>query len=107
MSRAGERCTEIEVRHGLVGLQGDGLAEGPGCSAQVLLRAVPDAFSQQLRVRITRLRGDAGLPLRDLASPLLRHPTILRHLPLPLHLLVIHRVPLPSGRVPWAVDTAP
>eukprot|EP00964_Phaeocystis_antarctica_P135604 scaffold99951_cov63-Phaeocystis_antarctica.AAC.6 len=28
--RGGERCTEVGVRHGLVGPQGDGLAEGLG-----------------------------------------------------------------------------
>eukprot|EP00964_Phaeocystis_antarctica_P128379 scaffold92156_cov66-Phaeocystis_antarctica.AAC.5 len=105
--RAVERFTEVGVRRGLVGIQGDGLAVGLGCSAPVLLRGVPRAISQQLFVRIARLCGDAGLHLRGLASPLLRHPSVLRPLPMPLHLLVIHRVPLPSARVPRAVDAAP
>eukprot|EP00964_Phaeocystis_antarctica_P082758 scaffold51973_cov69-Phaeocystis_antarctica.AAC.1 len=96
--RVGERCTEVVVRLGLVGPQGDGLAVGPGCSACVLLRVVPDALSQQLVVRVARLRGEPGHPLRDLASLLLRHPAILRLLPKTLHLLVIHRVPLPRAR---------
>eukprot|EP00964_Phaeocystis_antarctica_P002424 scaffold1260_cov51-Phaeocystis_antarctica.AAC.1 len=91
----------------MVGPQRDGLAEGPGCSARVLLRAVPRAFSQQLIVRVARLSGATGLALRDLAIPLLPHPSIIKRLPTPLHLLVVHRVPLPSGRVPRAVDAAP
>eukprot|EP00964_Phaeocystis_antarctica_P008711 scaffold4719_cov55-Phaeocystis_antarctica.AAC.2 len=105
--RAGERCTEAEVRLGLVGPQGDGLAVGPGGSACILLREVPRAFSQQPLVLVARLRGVPCCPLRDLAIPLLHHPTILSPLPMHLHLLVIHRVPLPSARVPRAVDAAP
>eukprot|EP00964_Phaeocystis_antarctica_P064590 scaffold38863_cov63-Phaeocystis_antarctica.AAC.2 len=105
--RVGERCTEVVVRHGLVGPQCNGLAEGPGCSACVPLRGVPRAFSQQLIVRIARLRGVPGCLLRDLALPLLHHPSILRHFPLPLHLLVIHGVQLPGARVARAVDAAP
>eukprot|EP00964_Phaeocystis_antarctica_P124471 scaffold88110_cov53-Phaeocystis_antarctica.AAC.3 len=105
--RVGEHCTEVEVRCGDVGPQGDGLAEGPGRSACVLLGKVPRALSQQLIVRVARLRGVPGCQICDLAIPLLRHPTILRHLPMPLHLLVIHRVQLPSARVPRTVDAAP
>eukprot|EP00964_Phaeocystis_antarctica_P039238 scaffold22445_cov73-Phaeocystis_antarctica.AAC.10 len=96
--RADEHGTEVEVRCGRVGLQGDCLAVDPGCSAPVLLRAVPDALSHQLIVRVARLSGVPGCLLRNLAMPLLRHPAILSHLPVPLHLLVIHRVPLPSAR---------
>merc|ERR1719345_304680 len=62
--RAGERCTEVEVRLGPVGPQGDGLAEGPGGSACVLLRAVPDTLSHQLIVRVARPRGAPGCLLR-------------------------------------------
>eukprot|EP00964_Phaeocystis_antarctica_P042692 scaffold24476_cov62-Phaeocystis_antarctica.AAC.5 len=105
--RAVERCTEVEVRHGLIGPQGDGLAVGPGFSAVVSLRGVTDALSQQLHVLIARLRGVPGCLLRDLAIPLLHHASILIHLPVLLQLLVIHRVALPSARVPWAVDAAP
>eukprot|EP00964_Phaeocystis_antarctica_P027819 scaffold15690_cov66-Phaeocystis_antarctica.AAC.1 len=105
--RAGERCTEVEVRRGLVGPQRDGLAVGPGCSAHVLLRGVPNTVSHQLLVRVARLRGVPGCLLRGLAIPLLHNPAILRPLPLHLQLLVVHRVQLPSARVPWAVDTAP
>eukprot|EP00964_Phaeocystis_antarctica_P043986 scaffold25251_cov65-Phaeocystis_antarctica.AAC.4 len=68
--RAVEHGTEVVVRHGVVGPQGDGLAEGPGCSAPVLLRAVPRALSQQLLVRVARLRSVPGRLLCDLASPL-------------------------------------
>eukprot|EP00964_Phaeocystis_antarctica_P152813 scaffold120862_cov69-Phaeocystis_antarctica.AAC.1 len=75
--RVGERSTEVEVRHGLVGPQGDGLAVGPGCPAVVLLRVVPRAIGQQLIVRVARLRGFPGQLLCSLASPLLRHPSIL------------------------------
>ena len=39
--RVAERHTELEVRHRLVGPQGDGLAEGPGCSVPVLPRGAP------------------------------------------------------------------
>eukprot|EP00964_Phaeocystis_antarctica_P044854 scaffold25789_cov51-Phaeocystis_antarctica.AAC.2 len=102
-----EHCTEVVVRRGLVRPQGDGLAVGLPCSAPVLLRGVPRALSTQLIVLVARLRGDAGLLLRDLPFPLLPHPSILRHPPTRLHLLVIHRVPLPSARVPRAVDAAP
>eukprot|EP00964_Phaeocystis_antarctica_P006092 scaffold3326_cov59-Phaeocystis_antarctica.AAC.1 len=86
--RAVERCTEVVVRHGLVGPQRDGLAVGPGCSACVVLGNVPRALCQQLIVLVARLRGAPGLPLRDLAIPLLHHATILCHLPMPLHRLV-------------------
>eukprot|EP00964_Phaeocystis_antarctica_P021260 scaffold11785_cov53-Phaeocystis_antarctica.AAC.4 len=65
--RVVEHCGEVEVRHGLVGPQGDGLAVGPACSAPVLLRVVPKTLGQQLRVLVARLRGGAGLPLRLLA----------------------------------------
>eukprot|EP00964_Phaeocystis_antarctica_P082662 scaffold51873_cov69-Phaeocystis_antarctica.AAC.4 len=105
--RAVERCTEVEVRIGPVGPQRDGLAEGPGCSAVVILSAVPHTLSQQLVVLVARLRGVPGHLLRDLAIPLMHHSTILRRLPVLLHRLVVHRVPLPSGRVPGAVDAAP
>ena len=44
--RTRKRVAEVEVRPRLVGPQGDGLAVGPGCSAQVLIRLVPDALSQ-------------------------------------------------------------
>eukprot|EP00964_Phaeocystis_antarctica_P043571 scaffold25006_cov64-Phaeocystis_antarctica.AAC.2 len=104
--RAVQRCTEAVVRLGLGGPQGDGLAAGPGCSAPVLLRGVLRALSQQLRVRVARLRGAPGCLLRDLAILLLHHPTILRQPPMHLQPLVIHRVPLPSARVPGAVDAA-
>eukprot|EP00964_Phaeocystis_antarctica_P085143 scaffold53730_cov41-Phaeocystis_antarctica.AAC.2 len=50
--RVGEHCTEVEVRCGLVGPQGDGLAVGLACFPPVLLRAVPCALRQQLRVRV-------------------------------------------------------
>eukprot|EP00964_Phaeocystis_antarctica_P020114 scaffold11111_cov53-Phaeocystis_antarctica.AAC.1 len=43
--RVVERCTEVVVRLGPVGPQGDGLAVGPGCFAVVLLRLVPRALS--------------------------------------------------------------
>eukprot|EP00964_Phaeocystis_antarctica_P082846 scaffold52034_cov54-Phaeocystis_antarctica.AAC.3 len=106
MPRVGERCTEVVVRHGLVGPQGDGFAEGPGCPARILLRAMPQALSQQLRVLVARLRGDAGLPLRVLAILLLHRPTILIHLPLLPHLLVKRPVQIPSSRVRRAVHAA-
>eukprot|EP00964_Phaeocystis_antarctica_P148925 scaffold115910_cov63-Phaeocystis_antarctica.AAC.1 len=86
--RVAERCTEVVVRRGPIGPQGDGLAVGPGCSAPVLFRAVPRAHSHQLVVRVARLRSEPGCPLRGLALPLLMHPTILPLLPVPLHLLV-------------------
>eukprot|EP00964_Phaeocystis_antarctica_P020618 scaffold11403_cov64-Phaeocystis_antarctica.AAC.1 len=82
-----ERCTEAVVRLGLAGPQGNGLAVGPGCSAPIKLRGVPRAISQQLLVRVARLRGAPGCVLRGLAIPLLHHPSILRALPMPLHLL--------------------
>eukprot|EP00964_Phaeocystis_antarctica_P044808 scaffold25766_cov58-Phaeocystis_antarctica.AAC.2 len=88
VTRVRERVTEVVVRHGLVGPQGDGLAVGLGCFAPVLLRGVPNALSYQLRVRIARLRGLPGLPLRGLAILLLRRPTILPTLPLLPQLLV-------------------
>eukprot|EP00964_Phaeocystis_antarctica_P089043 scaffold56739_cov66-Phaeocystis_antarctica.AAC.4 len=90
VSRVAEHSAEVEVRRGHVGPQGDGLAVGLGCSAPVLLRGVPQALSQQLHVRITRLRSDAGLLLRGLASP---------HLPAPPHIFVKCPVHLPSARV--------
>eukprot|EP00964_Phaeocystis_antarctica_P023071 scaffold12880_cov59-Phaeocystis_antarctica.AAC.1 len=105
--RLGEHVGEVEVRHGVVGLQGYGLAVGPACSAPVLLRGVPHALSQQLLVLVARLRGVPGLLLRDLAIPLLHHPAILPHLPAPLLLLVIRHVQLRSARAPRAVDAAP
>eukprot|EP00964_Phaeocystis_antarctica_P084889 scaffold53559_cov66-Phaeocystis_antarctica.AAC.2 len=97
--RAGEHCTKVVVRHGLVWPQGDGLAVGPGFFAVVPLKGVPRTLSHQPIVRVARLRGDAGLPLRGLAIPLLRRPTILLRLPLLPHLLVKHPVQLPSTRV--------
>eukprot|EP00964_Phaeocystis_antarctica_P105185 scaffold70237_cov57-Phaeocystis_antarctica.AAC.2 len=105
--RVHEHATEAGVRAGLVGPQGDGLTICPGCSAPVVLGTVLHALSHQLRVRIARLRGEAGLPLRSLASPLLQHPAIILQVPLRLHLLVIHRVQLPRARVPRALDAAP
>eukprot|EP00964_Phaeocystis_antarctica_P079005 scaffold49168_cov66-Phaeocystis_antarctica.AAC.1 len=104
--RGGEHDAEVGVRPRLVGLQGDGLAVGLGCSAPVLLRAIPRALSQQLIILVARLRGAPGLPLRDLAIPLLRHPTILRRLPELPQLLVKHPVQLPSARVRRAVLAA-
>eukprot|EP00964_Phaeocystis_antarctica_P078636 scaffold48910_cov56-Phaeocystis_antarctica.AAC.6 len=86
--RDAKRCTKVEVRIGLVGRQGDGLAVGPGYFSPVLLGVVPRALSQQLRVLVARLRGEASLLLCDLAIPLLRRPTILHLLPLLPHLLV-------------------
>eukprot|EP00964_Phaeocystis_antarctica_P038486 scaffold22009_cov62-Phaeocystis_antarctica.AAC.3 len=105
--RVVERCTEAEVRVGPVGPQRDGLAVGLGFSTPVILRGVPHTLSQQLLVLVARLCGVPGLPLRNLALPLLHHPAILRLRPVPLHRLVVHRVPLPSARVPRAVDAAP
>eukprot|EP00964_Phaeocystis_antarctica_P109699 scaffold74140_cov66-Phaeocystis_antarctica.AAC.4 len=104
--RVGEHCSEVVVRTGLVGPQGDGLAVGLGCSARVLLRAVPNALSQQLRVLVARLRGVPGLPLRVLTIPLLRRPTILVPLPHLPQLLVKRPVQLPSAGVCRAVDPA-
>eukprot|EP00964_Phaeocystis_antarctica_P016863 scaffold9290_cov63-Phaeocystis_antarctica.AAC.8 len=105
--RSGERCTEVVVRFGLVGPQGDGLAEGSGCSAPVLFGAVPRALSQQLIVLVARLLGEPGPLLRDLAILLKPLSTILPFLLLRFHLLVIRRVELPSARVPRALDAAP
>eukprot|EP00964_Phaeocystis_antarctica_P030545 scaffold17248_cov62-Phaeocystis_antarctica.AAC.2 len=64
------------------------------------------ALSQQLRVLVARLRGAPGSLLRELALPLLRHPTIRRVLPLFPQLLVKHPVQLPSARVRRAVLAA-
>eukprot|EP00964_Phaeocystis_antarctica_P048750 scaffold28224_cov58-Phaeocystis_antarctica.AAC.3 len=104
--RGAERCTEVVVRLGPVGPQGDGLAVGPGCSAPVPLRAVLHAPSQQLRVLVARLRGALGLLLRGLAVPPLHRPTILIPLPILPHLLVKRPVQLPSTRVRRAVHAA-
>eukprot|EP00964_Phaeocystis_antarctica_P092264 scaffold59316_cov53-Phaeocystis_antarctica.AAC.4 len=104
--RVVEHYTEVDVRRGLVGLQGDGLAVGLACFAPVLLGYVPSALSQQLQVLVARLRGAPGLPLRDLAIPLLHCPTILIPLPLLPHLLVKRPVQLPSARVRRAVLAA-
>eukprot|EP00964_Phaeocystis_antarctica_P111969 scaffold76205_cov59-Phaeocystis_antarctica.AAC.5 len=101
--REGERSTEVVVRVGLVGPQGDGLAVGPGCFARVPLRAVPHALRHQLIVLVARLRGVPGLPLRELAVPLQRCPTILPRLALLPQLLVKRPVQLPSARVRRAV----
>eukprot|EP00964_Phaeocystis_antarctica_P017678 scaffold9782_cov58-Phaeocystis_antarctica.AAC.3 len=79
--RVGEHCTEVVIRLGQVGPQGDGLAVGLGCFARVLLRAVPRALRHQLHVLVARLRGDASCLLRGLAILLLRRPTILPPLP--------------------------
>eukprot|EP00964_Phaeocystis_antarctica_P039870 scaffold22792_cov64-Phaeocystis_antarctica.AAC.2 len=104
--RVGEHGTEVVVRHGLVGPQGDGLAVDLACSAPVLLRHVPRALSHQLIVRVARLCGKAGHLLRGLAIPLLRRPTILPLLPLLPQLLVKRPVQLPSDRVRRTVDAA-
>eukprot|EP00964_Phaeocystis_antarctica_P121555 scaffold85212_cov55-Phaeocystis_antarctica.AAC.2 len=104
--RVREHATEAEVRLGLVGPQGDGLAVGLGCFAPVLLRGVPPALSEQLRVRVARLRGEAGPLPRDLASPLLPHPAILLLLPQLPHPLVKRPVQLPNAGVRRAVDAA-
>eukprot|EP00964_Phaeocystis_antarctica_P058480 scaffold34687_cov63-Phaeocystis_antarctica.AAC.6 len=74
------------------------LHRGPGFSAPVVLRPVLHAISEQLVVRVARLRGATGLPLRGLAIPLLHDPSILHPLPIALYILVIHRVQLPSAR---------
>eukprot|EP00964_Phaeocystis_antarctica_P077759 scaffold48314_cov51-Phaeocystis_antarctica.AAC.2 len=101
--RVREHCTEVVVRLGFVGPQGDGLAAGLGCSAPVLLRGVPRALSHQLIVLVAGPRGVAGLPLRGLAIPLLHRPTILVRLPIFPQLLVKHPVQLPRARVRRAV----
>eukprot|EP00964_Phaeocystis_antarctica_P056675 scaffold33453_cov53-Phaeocystis_antarctica.AAC.2 len=72
--RVDEHCTEVGVRRGRVGPQGDGLAVDLGCSAPITLRGVPSRLSYQLRVRVARLHGVAGLPLRELALLLLPTP---------------------------------
>eukprot|EP00964_Phaeocystis_antarctica_P149698 scaffold116913_cov57-Phaeocystis_antarctica.AAC.2 len=43
--RVGEHDTEVVVRRGLIGPQGDGLTIGLGCFARVLRRGVPHALS--------------------------------------------------------------
>eukprot|EP00964_Phaeocystis_antarctica_P125756 scaffold89428_cov63-Phaeocystis_antarctica.AAC.4 len=104
--RVVEHYTEVDVRRGLVGPQGDGLAVGLACFAPVLLRGVPRALSQQLTPLVAHQRGVPGQLLRDLASSLLRLPTILAHLPLLPQLLVKRPVQLPSARVGRAVLAA-
>eukprot|EP00964_Phaeocystis_antarctica_P104274 scaffold69417_cov66-Phaeocystis_antarctica.AAC.1 len=98
-----ERCTEVVVRQGPVGPQGDGLAVGLGCSAHIPLRGVPYAFSHQLIVLVARPRGEAGVRLRGLAILLLPYPAILSLLPPLPHLLVKRPVQLPRARVRRAV----
>eukprot|EP00964_Phaeocystis_antarctica_P020115 scaffold11111_cov53-Phaeocystis_antarctica.AAC.2 len=56
-------------------------------------------------VLVARLSGAPGLPLRGLANPLLHHPSILSGPPIPLHRLVVHRVPLPRARHQYVVGT--
>eukprot|EP00964_Phaeocystis_antarctica_P042685 scaffold24472_cov63-Phaeocystis_antarctica.AAC.3 len=92
------RGAAVRPPRGAPSCRGDGLAEGLTCSAPVFLRGVPRALSHQLVVRIARQRGEAGLPLRELALPLLVHPTVIRHLPLLPQLLVKHPVQLPCAR---------
>eukprot|EP00964_Phaeocystis_antarctica_P064122 scaffold38548_cov53-Phaeocystis_antarctica.AAC.6 len=92
------RGTAVRPQPGAPRHRGDGLTVGPGCPAQVLVRVVPDARSQQLFVLVARQRGQPGSLLRDLAIPLLRHPAIFPPPPLPLLLLVIHYVQLHSAR---------
>eukprot|EP00964_Phaeocystis_antarctica_P033598 scaffold19054_cov65-Phaeocystis_antarctica.AAC.2 len=104
--RVVEHVTEVEVRIGLVGPQGDGLAVGLACFAPVQLRGVPRALSQELRVLVARLRGNAGRLLRGLALPLLCRPTIRLQLPLLPHPLMKRPVQLPSARVRRTVDAA-
>eukprot|EP00964_Phaeocystis_antarctica_P078248 scaffold48662_cov49-Phaeocystis_antarctica.AAC.1 len=104
--RVTEHSTKVVVRRGLVGLQGDGFAVGPGCSAVVPLRAVPRAVSHQLIPFVARLRGEVGLLLRGLAIQPLPHPTIVIELSLLPHLLVEHPVQLPRARVRRAVLAA-
>eukprot|EP00964_Phaeocystis_antarctica_P064049 scaffold38490_cov62-Phaeocystis_antarctica.AAC.4 len=105
--RVTERCTEVAVRLGPVGPQCDGFTVDLGFFTPVLFDGVPHALGQQLLVLVAGLRGNQGCLLRDLAIQLLHNPSILIHLPMHLHLLVIHRVPLPSARVSRAVDAAP
>eukprot|EP00964_Phaeocystis_antarctica_P073644 scaffold45202_cov74-Phaeocystis_antarctica.AAC.3 len=104
--RADEHHTEVHVRLGPVGPQGDGLAVGSGCSAPIQLRGVPRALSQELRVLVARLRGDAGVALRGLALPLLHRPTILLQLPLLPQPLVERPMHIPRARVRRAVHAA-
>eukprot|EP00964_Phaeocystis_antarctica_P069181 scaffold41979_cov64-Phaeocystis_antarctica.AAC.3 len=106
VTRVGEHGTEVVVRHGLVGLQGDGPAVGLACFAPVLPGEVSRALSQQLIVLVARLRGAPGLPLRDLAIPLLQHPAILPRPPRLPQFLVKRPVQLPSARVRRAVHAA-
>eukprot|EP00964_Phaeocystis_antarctica_P138533 scaffold103204_cov60-Phaeocystis_antarctica.AAC.3 len=106
MPRVTEHCTEVVVCRGTVGPQGDGLAVGLGGSAPVLLRLVPRALSQQLRVHVARLSGAPGRPFCGLLIPLLRRPAILPCLPLLPQLLVEHPVQLPRARVRRAVHPA-
>eukprot|EP00964_Phaeocystis_antarctica_P028384 scaffold16007_cov65-Phaeocystis_antarctica.AAC.4 len=95
-----EHSTEVVVRRGLVGPQGDGLA------VAVLFRGIPCAISHKPNPLVARLRGEAGRPLRGLAIPLLPRPTILLSLPRLPQVLVERPVQLPSARVRRAVDTA-
>eukprot|EP00964_Phaeocystis_antarctica_P080184 scaffold50058_cov60-Phaeocystis_antarctica.AAC.4 len=105
--RVGKLVAEVEIRRGVVGPQGDGLAVGPGCSAAILPRGVPDTLSHQPQVLVARLRGAPGLTLRELAIPLPPRPTtLLPLLPLLPQLLVEHPVQLPRARVRRAVDVA-
>eukprot|EP00964_Phaeocystis_antarctica_P071810 scaffold43864_cov59-Phaeocystis_antarctica.AAC.4 len=64
------------------------------------------ASRHKLLVRVTQLLSAPGLPLRELAHPLLHHPTILVLLPLLPQPLVKRPVQLPSARVRRAVDAA-
>ena len=91
----------------LVRPQRDGLAVGPGCSAPVLFRGVPQALSQNRIVLVARLHGEPGMLVCSLTMIPLTHPTILtRPLVLPL-LLVKYFVQVPSERVRRAVEAAP
>eukprot|EP00964_Phaeocystis_antarctica_P125237 scaffold88861_cov60-Phaeocystis_antarctica.AAC.4 len=101
-----EHCSEVIVRVGCLGPQGDGLAVGLACSAPVLLREVTRARTYQFIVHVARLLGDPGCPSRDLAKLLLHHPAILVLLPLLPQPLVEHPVHIPSARVRWAVHAA-
>eukprot|EP00964_Phaeocystis_antarctica_P108783 scaffold73307_cov67-Phaeocystis_antarctica.AAC.2 len=90
--RGAERVAEVEVRHGLVGPQGDGLAVCLGCPAAVLLRGIPYPLSHQLIVLVTRPGGLPGRLLRDHAIRLQPLPTILLLFQLLLQILVIRPV---------------